>query len=161
MYFDTKCLASCKCQFEIGKINPKKLKSMAKNLELTLDDSSEFFEARIREFKDIVEPRIDNYLKKERALHNRFGDLLEKHAVETFGCDRQCIDTCVKKFDENEFFVSFWEIPMCVKDCECSLNELFKVENKPSKRINFHHVMRDADKESWDLFQQKKDLWLD
>jgi hypothetical protein len=22
-------------------------------------------------------------------------------------------------------------------------------------------VMRDADKESWDLFQQKKDLWLD
>jgi hypothetical protein len=134
---------------------------MAKNLESRLEDTSDFYEQMIREFTEIVEPRIEYYLKKERDLHEKFGDLLEKHAVETFGCDRQCIDTCVKKLDEDNLFVSFWEIPMCLKDCECSLNELVKVEHKPSKMINFHHCMREADKESWDLFQRKKDEWLD
>ena len=134
---------------------------MAKNLESRLDDTSVFYEQLIREFTEKVEPRIDYYLKKERDFHEKFGDLLEKHAVETFGCDRQCIDTCVKKLDEENLFVSFWEIPMCLKNCECSLNELVKVEHKPSKRINFHHVMDEADKESWDLFQRKKDEWLD
>lgn len=54
MYFDTKCLASCNCQFDIGKIRPEKVKAMAKNLESTLDETSDFYEARIREFKDIV-----------------------------------------------------------------------------------------------------------
>ena len=50
MFFDTKCLASCKCQFEIGKLKPEKLKAMAKNLESRLDEASEFYMERVREF---------------------------------------------------------------------------------------------------------------
>ena len=164
MYFDTRCLASCKCEFDIGKINPDKVRKMAKNLEDTLDNSSEFYEDLIRDAKAIVEPRIDYYLKKEQKLHEQFGDLLEKHAVETFGCDEKCIDTCVKRVEDEGLFVSFWEIPMCVKDCRCSLSELVNVEGKKgAKRINLHHVMEEAegDKEAWDLFKRYKDEWLD
>jgi hypothetical protein len=63
---------------------------------------------------------------------------------------------------DDGLFVSFWEIPMCVKDCKCSLRELVNVEGKgknASKRINLHHVMREAegDKDCWDLFQRYKD----
>lgn len=162
MYFDTKCLASCKCQFDISKIKPEKVRMMAKNLEESIDESSDFWDRRITEFKKIVEPRIDYYLKKERELHEDFGDLLEKHAVDTFGCDKRCIDECYRETDEEEFFVNFWELPMCVSNCRCSFNNLINIERKPvSKNINLHHVMRDADKESWALFKKNKDQWLD
>jgi hypothetical protein len=162
MYFDTRCLASCKCEFAIGKIDPDKLRTMAKNLEGSLEESSEFYDDLIRDFRTIVEPRIDHYLKKEQKLHDQFGSLLEKHAVETFGCDKQCIENCVSRLEDEGLYVSFWEIPMCVKDCKCSLNELVNVEGKgkkASKRINLHHVIEEAegDKESWELFKRNKD----
>ena len=104
-----------------------------------------------------VRPSFDKYLEKASGLHEEFAELLKEHGAKIFGCEESCIEDCL-----DTSFVTFWEIPMCVKDCKCSLNELVNVEGKgkkASKRINLHHVIEEAegDKESWELFKRNKD----
>ncbi len=98
--------------------------------------------------KKIVKPRLDYYLQKSEKLHQEFGDLVLRHATETFGCDRQCLIDCVK----NPTLVSFWDIPMCLRHCNCTLKRLFDIENNTNypethlrRDVNLHHVMREGD----------------
>lgn len=151
MFFDQACLASCRCQFKIGELKHDKLRTKAHNLEESLDDTNEFFDRVVRkEGYDIVKPAIDTYLKKESKLHREFANLLRRHATVTFGCEEECLDDCL----ERPTFVSFWEIPMCIRHCKCSLKNVIDIEGEG--RVNLPHVMRDSnyDVRAWDFFKK-------
>ena len=62
----------------------------------------------------LVRPAFDAYLAKASGLHEEFGELLKEHGSKILGCDESCIEDCL-----DPSFVSFWEIPMCVKNCRC------------------------------------------
>lgn len=62
----------------------------------------------------LVGPSYDAYLAKAGDLHEEFGDLVIKHGSKILGCDEKCLSDCM-----NPHFVSFWEIPSCVKHCKC------------------------------------------
>jgi len=141
MFFDSRCLASCRCQFRIDKIGHENLRIKAKNLESALNEAERFSIDRQNEIKKAVKPRLDYYLKKTDTLHREFGDLILRHAVETFGCDKDCLADCV----ENPTLVSFWEIPMCVRHCKCTLKRIVNIEKEPRKNVNLHHVLEEGD----------------
>ena len=61
-----------------------------------------------------VRPSFDKYLKKASGLHEEFAELLKEHGAKILGCDESCIEDCL-----DTSFVTFWEIPMCVKNCKC------------------------------------------
>ena len=124
MFFNERCLATCGCSFGINKVKPDKIKKHANKLREELDDAMEFLEKIKLEDVKIVKPSIDNYLTEERTLHKDFANLVRKHAVKTFGCDRECISECVDRPTK----VSIFELPVCLSRCDCDLDELIDVD---------------------------------
>lgn len=124
MFFNGRCLGSCGCCFGIHKVKPEKLRKHANKLRDKLENARNFLEKIGHKDVEIVKPSIDNYLSEERTLHQEFGNLVKKHAVKTFGCDADCIDKCV----ERPALITFWEVPLCLSRCECSLEGIIDVD---------------------------------
>lgn len=61
-----------------------------------------------------VRPSFDKYLEKASGLHEEFAELLKEHGAKILGCEESCIEDCL-----DTSFVTFWEIPMCLKNCKC------------------------------------------
>jgi hypothetical protein len=131
MYFNERCLASCGCHFSINKVKPEKLRKHADKLRNKINDARDFLEKIGHKDIELVKPSIDNYLTEERSLHLEFGNLLKKHATKTFGCDAQCIDKCVDRPN----LITFWEVPLCLSKCECSLESLIDVDVKRGNMV--------------------------
>lgn len=128
----------------------------AHELEKRVDDLGDFYEDRKEEVIKIVKPSLDAYMEKEKTLHKDFSELLRKHATKTFGCDEECLDDCLDRPN----FISFWEIPMCVKHCECSVDRLIKLDQGT---MNIPHLMKEDgyDSKSWALFKRHAQKYLE
>ncbi len=101
-----------------------------------------------------IRQAIDQYLKKESHLHTQFKILFRKNAIESFGCDEQCIDACLSRN-----YVTFFEIPLCLAKkpdyCACH-QEIFTVKkyekphlspiNGSGKTLNLRKFFRVFDK---------------
>ena len=114
LYFNQRCLSSCHCKFDIEKMDPATIRHRMDNVTHNVENVNRFFSNVNVENMRLVRPAFDAYLKKASALHEEFGDLLLEHGSKIFGCDESCVSDCLKPE-----FISFWEIPMCLKDCRC------------------------------------------
>ena len=85
------------------------------NVTRNYERVNRFFNSLSVENMKKVKPSFDKYLEKASGLHEEFADLLKKHGAKILGCDESCIDDCL-----DVSFVSFWEIPMCLKNCQCT-----------------------------------------
>ena len=106
MFFDQKCLGACGCQFSISSLDAAALKSKHDNLTSNLDSMGNYLGERKDEAWTMIQPALDDYLKKEATLHDQFAQLLKDHAPAAFGCDAKCIEDCL-----NKTFITFYEIP--------------------------------------------------
>lgn len=57
---------------------------------------------------------MEEYLAKEKEVHEEFGTFLKKHAVKDLGCEEECVNGCV-----NRDYITFWEMPECLQYCRC------------------------------------------
>ena len=136
MYFNPRCLASCNCKFDIETVNPKVLRTKVDDITRNAENVSRFFKGVNTENMRLIKPSLDAYLNKASDLHMEFGELLREHAAKVLGCDEECIDDCL-----NPNFVSFWEIPMCVKSCKCQQG-LINIQRESSP---FYHESSSLD----------------
>jgi len=106
-----------------------------------------FRDERLKESLNIVEPVWDEYLRKEKDLHEDFTKLLRFHATKTFGCDEKCLDDCLDRTN----FINFWEIPVCVRHCKCNMKRIVDLEGG---QVNLPHLMHDIryDENAWKFF---------
>ncbi len=84
------------------------------NITRNVNNLNRFFSNLNVQNMKLVRPAFDAYLVKASDLHEEFGELLKEHGAKILGCDETCIDDCL-----DPGFVSFWEIPMCIKNCRC------------------------------------------
>jgi hypothetical protein len=84
------------------------------NITRNVNSLNRFFSNLNAQNMKLVRPAFDAYLNKASDLHEEFGELLKEHGSKILGCDEKCIDDCL-----DPDFVSFWEIPMCIKHCKC------------------------------------------
>lgn len=144
MFFDTGCLKKCNCKFDISSVDKASLAKQSAELAKDAKDAGGFLSSVVMHNYDMVKPALQDYLAKEKELHEDFGKLLKKTAQEVFECDPKCITDCLK-----HEFVSYWEIPKCVRHCECKQN-ILKIEggdvNLPSLLL-----YNDYDQKSWAL----------
>ncbi len=82
------------------------------NITKNVNNLNRFFSNLNAQNMKYVRPAFDAYLSKASGLHEEFGELVKEHAGKLLGCDESCVEDCL---DPN--FVSFWEIPMCIKHC--------------------------------------------
>lgn len=114
LYFNPKCLEKYNCHFEIEDIDPSALRLKMDNVTRNYERVNRFFNSIHVENMKKVRPSFDKYLKKSSGLHEEFAELLKEHGSKILGCDESCIEDCL-----DTTFVTFWEIPMCVKNCKC------------------------------------------
>jgi len=114
LYFNPHCLAKFNCKFEIEDVDPKIIRTKMDNITLNYQNVNRFFNKINVDNMKLVKPSFDAYLEKASGLHEEFGELLKDPSSKILGCDETCIEDCL-----DTDFVSFWEIPMCVKDCQC------------------------------------------
>ncbi len=84
------------------------------NITRNVNSMNRFFSNINAQNMKLVRPAFDAYLAKASGLHEEFAELLKEHGARVLGCDETCIEDCL-----DPGFVSFWEIPMCVKNCRC------------------------------------------
>ena len=142
LFFDQRCLGACKCQFKSATMNREYFDQKGKNLTHDLDHLYEFLKDRKAVGQKILKPRVEAYLEKEKNLHDEFADMIRKHAIEGFGCDKRCINDCL-----NRKYITFFEIPKCVMHCPCKQ----RILNLEGGRYNLQHLMEynDYDLEAW------------
>lgn len=114
LYFNPKCLEKYNCHFEIENIDPQTLRLKMDNVTRNYERVNRFFNSLNVENMKKVRPSFDKYLEKASGLHEEFAELLKEHGSKILGCDESCIEDCL-----DTSFVTFWEIPMCVKNCKC------------------------------------------
>ena len=114
LYFNERCLKTCNCQFEIETMNPDVIRRRMDNITKNVNNMNRFFSNLNAENMKLVRPAFDKYMAKAGALHEEFGKLVREHTSKAFGCDEGCIEDCLDKD-----FVTFWEIPMCMRSCHC------------------------------------------
>lgn len=122
LYFNPTCLSSCRCRFDIEDLEPTVLRAKMDNVTRNFESVNRFFREVGVENVKLVKPSFDEYMRKAEGLHAEFGALLKEHAAKVLGCEETCLEDCV-----NPLFVSFWEIPACVKSCKCE-NGLIRIE---------------------------------
>jgi hypothetical protein len=126
LYFNPICLEKCNCEFDIERLEPTVIRTRMDNITRNAETVSRFFRDANLENMKLVKPSFDAYLAKASGLHEEFGDLLLEHASKVFGCDEECLEDCL-----NPQFISFYEIPMCIKHCKCKYG-LVKIEREGS-----------------------------
>lgn len=84
------------------------------NITRNVNNLNRFFSNQRVQNMKLVRPAFDAYLAKASGLHEEFGELLKEHGAKIFGCDETCIEDCL-----DPGFISFWELPTCVKNCRC------------------------------------------
>ena len=89
------------------------------NITKDLENVNRFFKEVHSENIKLVKPTFEEYVTKASALHDEFGELLLEHGSKMLGCDEDCISDCLDKE-----FVSFWELPKCIKHCKCERGAL-------------------------------------
>ena len=114
LYFNPHCLAKYNCKFEIEDLDPKMIRTKMDNITRNYENVNRFFNKVNVENMKRVKPAFDAYLEKASELHQEFGELLKEHGAKILGCEETCIEDCL-----DTDFISFWEIPMCVKNCHC------------------------------------------
>lgn len=147
LYFEPSCLASCRCKFDVEELDPEEIKLRMDNITRNLENVNRFFKDLNKENMKVIKPTFDKYLKKAEGLHNEFADLLKEHASKVLGCEEECLEDCL-----DPKFVSFWEIPMCVRHCKCEsgLISIEREEEVPSfirKRGNFMTIFGEEEEE--------------
>lgn len=128
MYFNEHCLSSCNCRFDIEDVEPKLLRTKIDEITTNLGNVNRFFKDVNMENMKLLKPSFDAYMSKASELHEEFGDLLLEHGSKVFGCDEECLEDCL-----NPQFVSYWEMPLCVKHCKCKF-ELIKIDKLSGPR---------------------------
>lgn len=114
MYFNPSCLSTCKCKFDIERIEPSVIREKVDEVTKNAENVNRFFKGVNMENIKLLKPAFDTYMSKAAGLHEEFGELLKEHSAKVLGCDEECLEDCL---DPN--FVSFWEVPLCVKHCKC------------------------------------------
>jgi hypothetical protein len=97
-----------------------------------------------------MKPSVDAYLAKAKTLHDDFGLLVKEHAVQDLGCDPQCVADCT-----NKDYISFFELPACLRWCKCQQNVL-KIDDG---RLNYASLIQfnKDDKRTWKYFKDYDD----
>jgi hypothetical protein len=141
-------------------MDPATIRHRMDNVTHNVENVNRFFSNVNVENMRLVRPALDAYLKKASALHEEFGDLLLEHGSKIFGCDESCVSDCLKPE-----FISFWEIPMCLKDCRCQ-EGLISIEQIRGEDKDFFgkkqlliglHDEDEIDKEEEDCHHRRKD----
>lgn len=110
MYFNRRCLSSCHCKFDFETIEPSHIRMKMDEITKNADNVNRFFKDLNMENIKLLKPSFDTYMMKASGLHHEFGELLKEHGSKVLGCDETCLEDCL---DPN--FVSYWEIPTCVR----------------------------------------------
>lgn len=114
MYFNPTCLSRCKCHFAIEQMDPAIIRAKMDEVTKNADNVHRFFKDVNVENMKLVKPSFEAYMRKAGDLHNEFGELVKEHVSKVLGCDESCLEDC---FDHE--FVSFYEVPKCLKHCRC------------------------------------------
>jgi hypothetical protein len=150
-YFNKECLSTCRCEFELEEIDPEIIRTRMDDITKNVDTVHRFFKDMRDEDVKLVKPTFDNYLSKAAGLHEEFGELLKEHAAKVFGCDEDCLDDCL-----DPAFISFWEIPSCVKHCKCEYG-LVHIEREDEPR-GFNFISREFE-ERRPLFEDRERIF--
>lgn len=98
-----------------------------------------------------LRPALEDYLTKSQDLHEEFGELLKEHTSKVLGCDEECIDDCL-----DVDFVSFWEIPMCVRSCKCKYG-LISINQESGRRGGFKELLGSEEEVEEELFPTRSE----
>lgn len=115
LFFEPRCLEKYRCHFAIEEVSPRQLREKMDEVTRNYERVNRFFNAVNVENMKKIGPSFDKYMEKARGLHEEFGELLKEHGAKILGCDEQCIEDCL-----DTSYVTYWEIPMCVKNCQCT-----------------------------------------
>jgi len=130
LFFEPKCMEACKCSVELTPAAHEKGHEMIKSNFTVLEDYAMMLH---KNFTMAMKPSVDAYFVKAKTLHDDFGLLLKEHAVQDLGCDSQCIADCT-----NKEYISFFELPDCLRWCKCEQNFL-KIDDG---RLNYASLIQ-------------------
>lgn len=110
-------------------MDPAVIRDKMDEVTKNADNVSRFFKDVNIENMRLVRPSYEAYMNKASKLHEEFGELVKEHVSKVLGCDESCLEDC---FDQE--FVSFYELPKCLKHCKCK-EGLITIEREGGSNI--------------------------
>jgi hypothetical protein len=150
---NVECLAAAGCQFKFETPASKRLIAVQGPIaEVAVKNAEKFLQQLVRNETQRLGQAVGQYVQAQQQLTDEFAALVRKHAVDTFGCNAECVDSCL----DNDY-IAFHEVPQCAEYCPCTGGNLVIAGGE----YNYPALMQfnDGNKQAWSFFKKNQNFF--